>query len=222
MPRPRPERPVRAGTRRSPGGRAVPPPSPARRRHGLRDPVRDSRHPENPGPAAMRLRYLHRPHRGREVRPRRHPVPDLIEVVLQVLLERPRWTARPPRCALVRLHLLPGLPDLLLRYLQTACRRLPARPRDSSRLIPVDQTNNSHGQPGPFAPPPLQGFHRYYEPVRRRAPRRYSAPCGSCRLGALPLAPAAAAAVSGRAFPRSAREPQTRLTPPLRRAPPGQ
>jgi len=29
--------------------------------------------------------------------------------------------------------------------------------------------NNSHGQPGPFAPPPLQGFHHYYEPVRRRA-----------------------------------------------------
>ncbi len=26
------------------------------------------------------------------------------------------------------------------------------------------------------APPPLQGHRRYYEPVRRRAPRRYSAP----------------------------------------------
>src|SRR6266498_1111689 len=41
--------------------------------------------------------------------------------------------------------------------------------------------------------------------------------------GALPLAPPhAAKAVSARAFPRSAHKPQTRLTPPARRAPPGQ
>jgi len=36
----------------------------------------------------------------------------------------------------------------------------------------------SRGQPGPFAPAPLQDLHRYCEPVRQRARRRYSIPCG--------------------------------------------
>ena len=47
---------------------------------------------------------------------------------------------------------------------------------------------------------------------------------GFC-LGTLPLAaagPTTPAAVSTLAFSRSVQEPQTRLTPPLRRAPPGQ
>ena len=35
--------------------------------HRLGDPVRDGRHPENPGARAMRFRDLHRPHRRREV-----------------------------------------------------------------------------------------------------------------------------------------------------------
>src|SRR6266498_2852751 len=35
----------------------------------------------------------------------------------------------------------------------------------------------------PLAPPPLQGPHSYYEPVRRRARHRYSIPCGFRPLG---------------------------------------
>ena len=43
-------------------------------RDRLRDPVRDRRHPEHPGPRAVRLGDLDRPDRGRKVGPRTHPV----------------------------------------------------------------------------------------------------------------------------------------------------
>ena len=56
------------------------------RGHRLRHPVGDSRHPEMSRPAAA-LGYLHRHHRGRKISPRRHPVPDLVEVVPQIGLE---------------------------------------------------------------------------------------------------------------------------------------
>jgi hypothetical protein len=55
--------------------------------HRLGDSVRDSGHPEHPNPVAVLLRYLHRFDRRREVAPRGHPIPDPVEVVLQVLLE---------------------------------------------------------------------------------------------------------------------------------------
>src|SRR5215203_2358358 len=42
----------------------------------------------------------------------------------------------------------------------------------------------SHGRSGPFAPPPLQELRHYYEPVRQRDPRRYSAPRGSAAWSA--------------------------------------
>src|SRR5664279_2087433 len=47
--------------------------------HRLRDSVRHSGHTENPH-SAMRFRYLHRLHRGREVTPRGHPIPNPIPV----------------------------------------------------------------------------------------------------------------------------------------------
>ena len=40
----------------------------------------------------------------------------------------------------------------------------------------------NHERSGPFAPPPLQGLHHYYEPVRQRTLHRYSTPHGFCRL----------------------------------------
>jgi hypothetical protein len=68
---------------------------------------------------------------------------------------------------------------------------LPGDFSSPTRLLPgqrlVDRTNG-HGRPGTFAPPSLQRAHRYYEPVRRRAPRRYSIPHGVNRFGTLPLA----------------------------------
>jgi hypothetical protein len=79
----------------------------------------------------------------------------------------------------------------------------------------------SHGQPGPFAPAPLQDLHHYYEPVRQRARRRYSTPCGAAAWDTPSPLPARQG-VSGHAFSCSTRKPQTRLTSSTCRTPPGQ
>src|SRR5664280_3080023 len=57
----------------------------------------------------MRLRYFYRPHRWREVAPRRHPVPDLVQIVLQIGFEVLDGTPVHPRCTLIVLDLLPRL-----------------------------------------------------------------------------------------------------------------
>jgi hypothetical protein len=55
----------------------------------------------------------------------------------------------------------------------------------STRLLPdsrpVDRTNTATGDPAPSLHP-TTGLRRYYEPVRRPVPRRYSAPHGCSRL----------------------------------------
>ena len=59
--------------------------------HRLSDSIRHGRHPEHPDPVAARFRYLHRPHRRREIPPRGHPIPELVEIAFQVrfkLLDR--------------------------------------------------------------------------------------------------------------------------------------
>ena len=82
------------------------------------------------------------------------------------------------------------------------------------------------GEPAPslHPHPSEQVLHSYYEPVRQRASRRYSMPSVSASARSLsrPWGPTTPDAVSTLAFSRSVQEPQTRLTPPLRRTPPGQ
>src|ERR1035437_6585185 len=83
-----------------------------------------------------------------------------------------------------------------------------------TRILPgtlVDRTNNPRWS-GPFAPPPLQGLHHYYEPVRQHAPRRYSTLHSFCCLVLFLLPPQTLRAeVSGPAFPRSMQQPQTEV-----------
>src|SRR5664279_2797459 len=55
-------------------------------RHRLGDPVSHSWHPEDPDPSASCFRYLHGLHRRREVTPRRHAIPQLKQVILQIPL----------------------------------------------------------------------------------------------------------------------------------------
>src|SRR5215211_2520122 len=96
---------------------------------GLGDPVRDGRHPEH-SRAAVSLRYLHRAHRRGHVAPRRQPVPELVEVPLQVALElRDRPLVNAGR-ALVGLDPQPGLPNGPLRDIKRLRLRLahPAPP----------------------------------------------------------------------------------------------
>jgi hypothetical protein len=54
---------------------------------GLRYPVCQHWHAERPDPRPMILRYLHRPHRRRQVTARAHPVPQLVEVVPHIAAE---------------------------------------------------------------------------------------------------------------------------------------
>src|SRR2546426_1544242 len=79
--------------------------------------------------AAALLRNLNKPHGRRKVRARRHPVPDLIEVPLQVLLEPRQRLAVHARCTSVRLHPLVCFPDELLRNV--------VRLRLRHRLLPL-------------------------------------------------------------------------------------
>src|SRR3954447_16115072 len=59
------------------------------------------------------LRDLDETHRRWEVSPRGHPIPDLVEVILQVRLEGLDGLTVHPGSALVGLDLLVGLPDHL-------------------------------------------------------------------------------------------------------------
>src|SRR5450631_2358279 len=61
------------------------------RRCGLGHPVRRVRHAEGPDPRPMVLRYLHRPHRPREVTPRGHPIPQPIKAIPFLALRLERW-----------------------------------------------------------------------------------------------------------------------------------
>ena len=133
--------------------------------------------PERRGcPPPCGLRDLHRPHRGREVRPRRHPIPDLVQVVLQILLELRQRHLVHPRRTLVRpdlLHTPPRPPSFEIS------NDLPGDFSSPTRLLPGSSRlteQHSHERPGPFAPPPLQGPHHYYEPVRRRSPATVLSP----------------------------------------------
>ena len=49
---------------------------------GLRNSVRDGRHPQNSDAVAIRFRDVDRQHRRREIAARGHPVPDLVEVAV--------------------------------------------------------------------------------------------------------------------------------------------
>jgi hypothetical protein len=86
--------------------------------HRLRDSVRDGRDAEHPGSLSVRFRYRHRGHRGWEVAARGHPVPDLVQVAPQILLELPQRHPVHSRRTVVRLDLLVCLPDLPLGNLE--------------------------------------------------------------------------------------------------------
>src|ERR1039457_631688 len=97
---------------------------------------------------------------------------------------------------------------------------LSARPRDSSRYLRLTDEQ----QPRTtrlLRSAPITGASSL---LRAGPPARHGngthVPTGHSRLGHS-LSPHADAAVSGHAFSRSAREPQTGLMPPLRRTPPG-
>src|SRR3954454_18379118 len=61
-------------------------------------------------------------HRRRTVRARRHAVPDLVQIVLQVLLEVGDAASVHSRGALILLDLEPGIPDVPLGNIERLAR----------------------------------------------------------------------------------------------------
>src|SRR5215470_7285232 len=195
------------------------------RRRGLRHPVRRVRHPEQTHTRPTVFRYLYAPHRPGEVTPRRHPVPQLVQVVLPPLLKQADADRVHPRRTLIGPDLLPRLINEAL----TDLKRLHFRPGPGPRLLPF--------RVGPqlalvCTAPSLQPHYRTFLTTTGR-------PAPVPRLGTLPLAVSAACGPPSRgqvgSFTHVPRPPVSgrqvllfhasahgELTPPLHRAPPGQ
>src|SRR6266516_4038018 len=188
---------------------------------GLRHPVRRVGHPENSHPQAMIFRYLHRAHRPREVAPRRHPVPQLVEVSLFLAREHIDADGVHARRTPVGPDLLPrpidqALIDLKRLHLRLGSRRQLLPDRVGRRLTLV--------RPAPWLQPHYGAFIA-----------TTSRPAPVPRFGTLPLAvPAARGSpfrdqatpprptASGRQVLLFRASAHDGLTPPLHRTPPRQ
>ena len=199
--------------------------------HGrLRDPVCDRRHPEHPDPIAMRLGNHDRSHRRREPGPRTHPIPDLEEVVLKILLERVEILLINAGSALVGLDLPPRLPHQQLgnrkRLVLQPCHASSLPPRTSRPRL-FDSTSPMSRPLRSTTTPASSGFTATTSRSASERLNRYSMPPVAA-VGSLPLAArrtdpqARTAALEHSLSHVPVQEPQTRLAPPLRRTPPGQ
>jgi hypothetical protein len=100
-------------------------PGPQRpRRNRLGDPIGHGRHPERPRAPTVCLGYLHRQHRRRKVGPRRHPIPDLVQVAPKIGLEVGDGLPIHPSGTLVVLDLFVRLPHQLFRNHERLVRRI--------------------------------------------------------------------------------------------------
>src|SRR5437773_1360654 len=195
------------------------------RRRSLRHPVGRIGHPEQTHTCPMILRYLHAPHRSREVAPRAHPVPQLVQVAPQLLFEQADADGVHARRPVIGPDLLPRLHDEALIDL----KRLHLGPGPVPGLLPL---RVGPGLTLVCTAPSLQPHYRTFLTTTSR-------PAPVPRAGPLPLPVPAACrppsrgqqgtlalitwpSLSGRQvllFHASARD---ELTPPLHRAPPGQ
>src|SRR5262249_48498085 len=101
------------------------------RRHCLRYPIGDRRHTKRSDPSAMRLRYLHRPHRRRKIGTRTHTIPDLVQLILQIRLELRKGLLVHSRGTLILRDLLVCLPHQGLgniKRLDLRLRHVPSSP----------------------------------------------------------------------------------------------
>src|SRR5580704_17768086 len=181
-------------------------------------------HAEQTHAFPMIFRYLHAPHRPREIAPRAHPVPQLVQIVLQLLLKQADADRVHARRPVVGPDLLPRLHDEALIDL----KRLHLRPGSLPRLLPL---RVGLRMTLVCTAPSLRPHYRTFTATTGR-------PAPVPRLGTLPLTVRAACgppsrgqqgtfalapwpSLSGRQvllFRASARD---ELTPPLHRAPPG-
>ena len=191
------------------------------RRRGLRHPVRRIRHPEQAHTFPMIFRYLHAPHRPREVTPRTHPVPQLVEIVFHCSSNRPMLTASTPGAPLLaRTFSHASINEALIDL-----KRLHFRPGSHPRLLPW---RVGPGLTLVCTAPSLQPHYRTFTTTTGR-------PAPVPRLGTLPLTVSTACgppfrgpgnfpwpSLSGRQVLLFHASACDELTPPLHRAPPGQ
>ena len=148
------------------------------RRRRLSDPVRRVRHTQHPDSGPMIFRYLHRPHRAREIASRAHPIPQLVEVIplrRREPLNADRIHTRRPTIG----------PDLLPRPIDEALvdlKRLHLRLRSHPRLLPrgIDSHRVDLTLTVDCPAPSLQPHYRAFIATTNR-----SAPVP--RIGTLPL-----------------------------------
>ena len=194
------------------------------RRRSLRHPVSRIGHAGQAHAFPMIFRYLHAPHRTREIAPRGHPVPQLVQVVPPPLLEQAGADRVHVRRPVVGPDLLPRLVNQALVDL----KRLHLRLGPGPWLLPL---RAGPGLTLVCTAPSLQPHYRTFTATTGR-------PAPVPRLGTLPLAVSAARGPPSRGQARAA--PVTwpplsgrqvllfrasacdELTPPLHRAPPGQ
>ncbi len=157
--------------------------------------------------ASVLLRYPNRPDRRRKVRARRHPIPNLIEIVLQVLLEHLDRLSIDASCSVVRLDPSVGLPNHPLGNIE--------RLRVARRLLPRARlTVGTRWMTRPLCSIEFPRLHRSYGSLRPCASHRASHPWGS--------APWISPFTSRRQVPTFHTRAWCRVTPPLCRVPPSQ
>src|SRR2546429_6048350 len=188
MPPPRPAPTGRAGTRRSPGGTPVPPPSPAG------PPPRSARF----CPRQLAPREFGYPIHAVSVFPplspgagNRSPTTSGSRSYTGCPSDLSRTPPAPPRLFPARPYWpspFPRRPAPPTSKYQTAFPAASARPCSSSRNLPVDQTNPATDDPAPSLPRHYSGLTTTTSrsaSARRIGTQRLAA---SCRLSALPLA----------------------------------
>jgi len=195
------------------------------RRRSLRHPVARIGHAEQTHAFPMIFRYLHAPHRTGEIAPRAHPVPQLVQIVPQLLSEQADADRVHTRRPVIGPDLLPRLHDEAL----TDLKRLHLRLGPGPRLLPL--------RVGPGLA--LVRTAPWLRPHYRTFLATMSRPAPVPRLGTLPLAvfpargppsrgqrgslaPLTWPPLSGRQVLLFHASAHDELTPPLHRAPPGQ
>ena len=147
--------------------------------HCLRDPVRHRRHPEDSRPTAVWLGNLHRLHRRREVRPRRHPIPDPVQAVVPIRVEIVDRLPVHPRRTLVRLDAPVRLPHQSRRNVKRLNRRRTRLAHSSPPTrtqVPwlLEYTNLTMSRP--LRSTPITGASSLLRAGPPARPHRYSTP----------------------------------------------
>jgi len=163
--------------------------------HHLGDAVRDGRNPQRSDPALV-FGNLYSADWRRKITPGRQPIPELVEVVRQILFKLRDGLFIHSSGPLIGTDPFVRFPHLPFRNTKWLGVIHMAPPVAGWPLNPARQCR-------PFGPGPLQPLLPYYERLRPCAPPRYSPTHGGCPLAVLP-------SQRNDRFPRSTQKPRAR------------